>query len=894
MTPGAQNWPTFVSGGKASRFHRPLEAVLKWGNSGHELKAWAEKSTGDSWSRNIRSPDRYMLPGISWPLRASRLSPFFYPADSIFSLRGYSVTAPTPRLPAILGVMSSSVFDYIFKMCVGRAGHPEFVVGVLKQLPLPQCLPAELSALAMTAWRCKRSLATRSETCPEFHLPSLLQVEGATIADRAWAWLAHVDSAEAELRDLQAEIDRICLGLYGLAEDDHLTIGQGANDSDAVRSDDSVNEPDEGEETVDDSELDAAPMVASLIAWVCGVAFGRFDVRIAMGRTRSLLTPDPADPFAACSTGMLVGEDSLPVTSPPPGYPLAFPGDGILVDDPGVEIDLCTCMRQVVGAVLGDTSDERLHEAMKLLDPTRDLRSWMRSRFFDAHIRRYSTTGRRAPIYWQIGTVSASYSVWIYIHRMGPDTLHAVLRDHVEPKLRFEENRLATLSAEAADPTPTQRKGLEAQETFVDELRSFRDELQRVAPLWNPDLDDGVVINASFLHRLFAHTRSWANECEAHWKQLQAGDYNWAHLAMRLWPERVVPKCKEDRSLAIAHGLEDLLWIEDTAGWRLREVPNAEAERVLRRWTDEHCQGLLDALCAWCEAHGGQLQWSRWAAGELDEDPLAVRLFPARVFERANFDADFAARHDLSNLYGRSLDDRTGGRRSLTWRAVLESRHPYRTRTLTEALDEAAAALGPERAGQLLRALSDAELDALPLGRIAAPERVLARCRTDVDFAVRHEVQPIFWLTEDGRWRLRRDPAVEESDAIAARTSSAVKDALNQVASAQASEKVSRGEIRAAPPKPARAATTRTKTKQMPLDLAGPGPELDARAVNALRAALHQFSEGASKSELLAVSGLDESQWKSALDTLTASGEVDRTGQKRSTRYTLRRAGGSS
>jgi hypothetical protein len=28
---------------------------------------------------------------------------------------------------------------------------------------------------------------------------------------------------------------------------------------------------------------------------------------------------------------------------------------------------------------------------------------------------------------------------------------------------------------------------------------------------------------------------------------------------MRLWPERVVPKCAKDRSLAIAHGLEDFL-----------------------------------------------------------------------------------------------------------------------------------------------------------------------------------------------------------------------------------------------------------------------------------------------------------------------------------------------
>ena len=35
-------------------------------------------------------------------------------------------------------------------------------------------------------------------------------------------------------------------------------------------------------------------------------------------------------------------------------------------------------------------------------------------------------------------------------------------------------------------------------------------------------------------------------------------DYDWAHLAYSLWPDRVREKCKTDRSLAIAHGLEDL------------------------------------------------------------------------------------------------------------------------------------------------------------------------------------------------------------------------------------------------------------------------------------------------------------------------------------------------
>ena len=52
------------------------------------------------------------------------------------------------------------------------------------------------------------------------------------------------------------------------------------------------------------------------------------------------------------------------------------------------------------------------------------------------------------------------------------------------------------------------------------------------------------------------------------------GEFDWSHLSMRLWPERIVPKCATDRSLAIAHDLEDVFWFEDGDGkWQARPTP---------------------------------------------------------------------------------------------------------------------------------------------------------------------------------------------------------------------------------------------------------------------------------------------------------------------------------
>jgi hypothetical protein len=61
------------------------------------------------------------------------------------------------------------------------------------------------------------------------------------------------------------------------------------------------------------------------------------------------------------------------------------------------------------------------------------------------------------------------------------------------------------------------------------------------------------------------------------WDSLCEGKYDWAHLAMHLWPERVVPKCTTDRSLAIAHGLEDVFWEQMSGKW----VPKPDVRHLI-------------------------------------------------------------------------------------------------------------------------------------------------------------------------------------------------------------------------------------------------------------------------------------------------------------------------
>ena len=310
----------------------------------------------------------------------------------------------------------------------------------------------------------------------------------------------------------------------------------------------------------------------AITSWLVGVAFGRFDPRLATGERAISAEPEPFDPLPLRSPGMY----------PEGGGPADRPD--ILVDDEGHADDLAARAQSVA-------------ERVEVNLPA-NLRDWLAKEFFPLHVKMYSKSRRKAPIYWQLATPSASYSVWLYIHAFSKDTLFRVQNDYVVSKLAHEERRLESLTSELrGGATAAQRKTLGAQEAIVDELRAFLDEVKRVAPLWKPNLDDGVIMNFAPLWRLVPQNKFWQRELKSTWDALCEGKYDWAHLAMHLWPERVVPKCARDRSLAIAHGLEDVLWVEGTdSKWTARKTPTRSVDELVRERTSPAVKSALKSL----------------------------------------------------------------------------------------------------------------------------------------------------------------------------------------------------------------------------------------------------------------------------------------------------------
>jgi hypothetical protein len=341
------------------------------------------------------------------------------------------------------------------------------------------------------------------------------------------------------------------------------------------------------------------------VSYSLGVAFGRWDIRYATGKQAVPELPDPFAPLPVCPPGQLQNAQGLParLEDVSTTYPVRIPWDGILVDDPDHPLDIELRVREVIGIIWsgeegGATAESIEHEFCEILG-LKSLRAYFRkpSGFFAEHLKRYSKSRRQAPIYWQLSAGNGNYSAWLYYHRFTQDTLYRLLGDFVEIRIQeaereqFEFESQGGLSGDAAGL-------LHEVQALLQDLRLFKSELELVAPLWNPNLNDGVIINHAILWRITPYT-PWQKKCKECWDKLVKGDYDWAHLAFHLWPERVIRKCQTDRSFAIAHGLEEHLWQETSKGnWLQRQLPEAELQALLAEYSKPAVQNALERFLA--------------------------------------------------------------------------------------------------------------------------------------------------------------------------------------------------------------------------------------------------------------------------------------------------------
>jgi hypothetical protein len=518
-------WVPFPKGGVFSPWYGEVPLSVSWKNSGLELKQFVQDKVGSA-SRKIQAQDFYFRRGITWPRRTTQLSFRLMNEGCIFADKGPAAFVENDDkivLFSLCAIMNSSPFGRLVSLQLGTTDLARsFEVGIVQRTPFPNLNEQQIAVLASharRAWSLKRVLYSVDETSRSFLLPELLQARTGSYNSA---------SIGTKLADIQEEIDDIAFDLYGFGETDRgAALGSagtfeeeasiGAEDSDDNEDDDSV-------KSIDQTD--------ALLSWAVGVVFGRFDWRLATGEREAPPEPEPFDPLEAKSPGML-----------PDGTAPFHIHSGVLADDQGHPHDPPRLVEAVLASVVADVPS--------------DVRRWLQRDFFPLHLRQYSKSRRKAPIYWPLSTASGSYTLWLYYPNLTDQTLYTALNDFIEPKLKQLGQEVISLRNKGSSRSRDDEKEFEALQSLETELTEFRGMLLEMAPIYRPNHDDGVQITAAPLWRLFRH-RPWQKLLKDTWAKLEKGDYDWAHLAMTYWPERVQEKCRTDKSLAIAHDLEHL------------------------------------------------------------------------------------------------------------------------------------------------------------------------------------------------------------------------------------------------------------------------------------------------------------------------------------------------
>ena len=762
-------WVPMAKGGDYSQFHSDIHLVVDWCEKVGSYRGFL--GTPHRPLQRPASCEHFFRPGLTWPrstVKGLNVRPLN--RGAIFADKGPGAFIPgdsDDELCKYLALLNSQCFEELMFL---QHGSRAWEVGVLNRTPVPKLEARAAEELAFRGRQCamlKQSLDFFDETTHSYYGPEILLAKAASVSKAIQAWRDWHRQLAKSYAASKSGIEQVAFDLYGL---DQGAFGRLESDGNGA------SETDRAEVMLEGGDLKESEFAARLVSYLLGCALGRWDITVTRGRQLAELVA--REPFselpkmapAAVKEGTQRASNSQACA------------DGLRVDDVGHPDDVVRALEKTLDEAIGESAGRMLTEVVATLASANDLRTWLRRCLFEDHVRRYSKSRRKAPIYWQLATPSASYSVWLYYHRFTQDTFFKVLNDFVKPKLDHEQRKLDRLRADAGpEPTRSQRAEIDQQETFVAELKTFAEEIERIAPLWNPDLNDGVSINFAPLWRLVPQHKAWQKECKACWDKLVAGDYDWAHLAMHLWPERVVPKCRTDASLAIAHGLEARFWVQEGGRWRPLREPEEEADAQVNCRVDEARERLVEAVAEFLdkEACGSSTEEAHelLAGGSYDHTRLALLLWPKRVVMKCLGDARLASR------LGIELPE------DATERVLERMAKRYAAEGCPELGNTFLAAFEgvDERIADRWRRLADGELDEVPLALELWPGRVIDKCLENLDLARKHGLEPYFWCEDpEGTWRRLMAPDEEQQLELGRREAPAVKAALKSLLDAPA------------------------------------------------------------------------------------------------------------
>jgi len=481
-----KKWIYFANGGQFSPYFRPILEIIKWENNGYEIKHHffpkGHKNEGKRRSY-IRNKDYYFKEGLTWGKRSKYINISHLPKDCIFSKEGQLMYPKNfEDIWYITGLINSKITQYTLNTYCGQHKQCGYVALLPFNSTSDKLKKEKISENSEKIFKIKVTWYRGDQLSPNFENHWLILEKNGSFKNTIKKVYHKLNTLELETIKLQEEIDKITFELYDIDIHDRSIIESELNDRPkTVVWDDMRNKKDKEKKK---------ELIKSFITYSIGVFLNQW---------MNLYYEIP---------GII----------------------GVIIDDPGSKLDIIDLCQKSFENVFEDA--ETITEIERLLG--KNLRTYFQLDIFGYHYKKF----KKCPIFWQLTIPSRNYSVWINYLLLKKEYLLKIKNEIIEPKLKFEEEKLNNLSHEMIDAENHNEKSIikrlsreiSEKQKLIEEIKEFQKNINEIIDLDLPfDLDDGVTVNMAPFYKLIP----W-NEPNKIWEKIKNGEYEWSSLFKHL------------------------------------------------------------------------------------------------------------------------------------------------------------------------------------------------------------------------------------------------------------------------------------------------------------------------------------------------------------------------
>ena len=458
-----KKWYPHLKGGSFRRWYGNLEYVVNWENDGKEIIELASELYG-SYTRTVKSKDKYFKPGISWSDFTSGLFSIRYmPQGCIFDTTAPTIFGSQGINYSVFALLNSKVGQYLIDLL---APTVHYNCGSLAKLPIKEITDKKIDELVKEAVELTQHDWDSKETAWDFScIPYIIEGE-QSVEQSIIKWQSNQNNSFKKLKEIEQQLNRLFIDAYALNNE----LNDEVDDN-----------------TVSIRRTSTKEAVEEIMSYAVGCMFGRYSL---------------TQKGIVCADGIWK-RDKYGYFAPDEDNIIPITDEEYLEDD--IVVRFCEWLKAVYGEASLEKNLDFIADVLGNKGKTSReiIRSYYLNTFFKEHCQMYSVTGSgKRPIYWLFDSGKQNgFKALTYLHRYNADTIGNLRIDYLHRMQRIYESEIGRMQDIIDHSTNAREIGqaTKRKDKLTKQLKECREYDEKLAHLAlsriELDLDDGVKVN---------------------------------------------------------------------------------------------------------------------------------------------------------------------------------------------------------------------------------------------------------------------------------------------------------------------------------------------------------------------------------------------------------------